>query len=64
MCLFWEFFVLIRLMKSKLVTEAKLGLLFRFSLCFVQDGSLDPANSGYSMNLRCFLRFLRLIFSV
>lgn len=54
MCLFRKFFVLIYLIKSKLVTEAKLGLLFRLSLCFVQDGSHDPANSSYSSALKMF----------
>jgi len=51
---FGEFFVPIHLIKSKLVTEAELGLLFRFSLCFVPDGSLDPANSSYSSELEMF----------
>lgn len=41
MCLF---FIWIHLVKSKLVTKAKLGLLFRFGLGFVKDGNLDPAN--------------------
>lgn len=53
MCLSWEFFVLIHLIKSRLVTKAKLGLLFRFSLCFVRDRRLDPASS-YSSELEMF----------
>lgn len=68
MCLF---FILIqvksKLVKSKLVTKAKLGLLFRISLGFVKDGNLDPANCGYPMssqNLGCFLRVVGFIFFV
>lgn len=56
-------FKLIHLVKSKLLTKAKPGLLFRFSLGFVQDGSHwdSPVNS---QNLGCFLEFVGFIFFV
>lgn len=45
---------MIHLLKSKLVIGAKLGLLFRFNLCFVENRSLDPISSSNSGELRIF----------